>query len=299
MVKSARDTLARGEWPSSCGNCAELEAQGLPSQRSRPRRYGPGISNVDIRFGNSCNLRCVSCNPVSSHSLGREASEMAQSGLIPLHPVSDTPRWDWASPETLEKLQELPIQEVYLTGGEPMMVPETSQFLESLSSECHVRFNTNATLWNPQVVAQLKRFARVNMNLSIDAFGTKNNYIRWPSDWDRIAENTQRYQDFVTVGITATVSVLNAAYLEELWEWAEQLGIPIDLNPVLVPEWLKVSNAPHSLRSQFTRVDGLLAEPTQQDQCDQFRLKITQLDTHRGCRIQDYLPEVAAAYGIG
>lgn len=298
VVKSAQQQLEQGVWPDSCRVCEAREAQGMQSQRSRPRRYGPGISNVDIRFGNSCNLSCVSCHSGSSSSIAQEAWDMQAQGLIPLHDLLDQPNHNWASPDTVNKLTELPIQEVYLTGGEPMMVKQVPQFLRGLDRDCHLRFNTNATVWNPQVAELLPEFSRVNMSLSIDAFGTKNDYIRYGSKWETVAANTERYQEICTVTLTVTVSTLNILYLDELYEWADQKQIEVYENPVSEPEWLHCKNSPDSMKTQFSRLQSWSAEPADPEQIDQFRRKILGLDAHRNIRIQDYLPEVAAAYAI-
>ena len=55
----AREQLANNQFPKACQKCELMELAGKPSMRQRPREYGPGVSHLDIRFGNQCNLRCT------------------------------------------------------------------------------------------------------------------------------------------------------------------------------------------------------------------------------------------------
>jgi hypothetical protein len=76
----AREQLANNQFPKACQKCELMELAGKPSMRQRPREYGPGISHLDIRFGNQCNLRCTMCYPGSSSSLYEEHNELKAKG---------------------------------------------------------------------------------------------------------------------------------------------------------------------------------------------------------------------------
>jgi hypothetical protein len=135
--------------------------------------------------------------------------------------------------------------------------------------------------------------------MSIDAVDRKIDYIRHGSNWDEIAINTQKYAEFCTVDITPTTSVLNAIYDHEIREYAEKNRFKIYDNLLLTPHWLHVRNAPDELKKRFTgdiaKWADVDADPEWQDK---FREHIAKLDNWRGMRIQEYLPEVAKAYGI-
>ena len=310
----AREQFSRGEWPDACTRCEQLEAKGLESMRTKVKEdgtryvrnhFGPGLSHFDIRFGNSCNLKCISCFHMSSSSLAQEAIEMNKAGIEPLHlPLLDEPDFNWASDETMKRFEDLPIKEVYLTGGEPMMVRHLPKFLEKLDSSVIIRFNTNGTIWNPIVSKMLKRFQSVIMSMSLDATSKKIDYIRHGSKWDEIEVNTQRYAEFCTVDITPTISILNASYYNEIVDWASSNHFKLyNDNLLLTPDWLHVKNAPDELKKDYgnIKLPGLLewsnssADPVW---IEHFKKQITKLDNWRGMYIKDYLPEVAKAYGI-
>lgn len=298
--RNARATFAKGEFPNGCETCKNKENLGLESMRTRPRLHGPGISHLDIRFGNSCNLKCISCWEMSSSSIAEEAIEMQKQGLIPVNNVIEVPNFNWASEEAIEQITKFPIQEVYLTGGEPMMVKHLPKLLERLDSDVTVRFNTNGTIYNNKLEKLLKRFKVVNMALSLDAIGDKIEYIRYGSKWNEILDNYKRYRNYcVLMSITPTISVLNAPYMQELVDWAAQEDLAIHLdNKLDNPKHLHVRNAPADLKKLFTHTEGWEVGEADPNQIEIFKDRITRLDNFRNIKIKDYLPEVANAYGL-
>jgi len=293
-----KQQLANGEWPDACKKCKDLEAAGMQSQRTKPRMYGPGISHIDLRFGNSCNLKCISCFPNSSSSIAQEASDMAAAGIEPMWQPIPVNNINWANDENFDKLLDLPVQEVYLTGGEPMMVKGIEKFLERLDPSTNLRFNTNCTIWNPKLEKILRRFDTVAMSFSLDAVDEKIEYIRYGTKWKEAEENAKRYADFCYVNIAPTISVLNAWFYDDIKEYADKMNWRLFENILYFPHWLFVKNAPDSLKSQFQGINSDLLEGGDPKQIEIFRKRITMLDNWRNIKIKDYLGPVAKAYGL-
>jgi organic radical activating enzyme len=155
--QTARQELAKNEWPASCVKCKVDEEQGLVSQRLKPSIYGPGITHLDLRFSNSCNLSCSMCSPGSSNTIYHEHKKIIainkESPWTTLEPANI----DWYDEDRINKLLEsLPdVKQIYLTGGEPFMVKGILHFLQRLDSDTQLRFNTNATIINPKVFNEL------------------------------------------------------------------------------------------------------------------------------------------------
>lgn len=76
-----RDILDRGEWPAACVKCRLQEEAGVESKRTKAKFFGPGISHLDLRLGNSCNLKCISCWNMSSSSIAEEEQEMVKNSI--------------------------------------------------------------------------------------------------------------------------------------------------------------------------------------------------------------------------
>ena len=301
--KKTRTQMANEEWPDACIRCKSMEEKGLESLRTKPTwtTYGPGLNHFDLRLGNSCNLKCISCWPGISSSLGEEAKEMEQQGIVPLHSVPKEINVNWFDDTTSKKILEYePIAEIYFTGGEPMMVKHMDSFLEKLDKNTMIRFNTNCTLWNPKIEKLLRKFKTVSMSLSLDATDKRIDYIRYGSNWNIIKENAKRYADFCYVDISPTISVLNAHFLNEIYEYGDRNSWKVYPNLLMFPDWLHVRHAPKELKKLYTHkfVKQWADVPADNNVQELFKKNISKLDSFRKNNIKDYLPEVAKAYSI-
>lgn len=297
-VKEAKKNLEQNKWPDACLKCEKLESKGITSKRQSANFSSPGITHLDIRFGNSCNLKCLFCWHMSSSSIAQEAIDMQNAGIQPIHEVMKNPVINWADEDSIKKIISYPLEEVYLTGGEPMMVKHLPLLLEKLDPEITLRFNTNCTIWNNKLEKLLRRFKKVKMDVSIDAIGEKNDYIRFGSKWNIVTDNFLKYKEFCEVNITPTISILNAAYTHEIEEWADSVDTKIVWNMLDNPKWLHVKNAPTQLKSLFNNTSGWHNDKIDDTEIVNFKKYIKKLDKFRGVNIKDYLPEVASAYDI-
>ena len=298
IVKKTKEQLSRNEWPNSCLKCKSQEELGLESKRTKARSFGPGISHLDLRLGNSCNLKCLSCGSYSSSSIAEEEIAMKSAG-IPVINSLEISNFNWADEASFKKFESLPLQEVYFTGGEPMMVKYLPDFLEKLDPSTHIRFSTNCTIWNPKLEKILRKFHVVTMSLSLDAVDRKIEYIRYGSKWSEIEEISKRYDDFCLVNISPTISLLNAWFYDDIQEYADKNKWRLYENVLMMPAWLHCKNAPDSLKKKFQRINpNWYREPSDMSQIEFFKIQIARLDSWRNIKIQDYLQPVAEAYGI-
>lgn len=297
-IKNAKEKFNNNEWPDACKRCKLEEESGLVSRRLQKDFYGPGITHLDLRLGNSCNLKCISCWPNSSSSLAEEVIQMQAQNIIPIHSSLNDSVINWYEESLFSRFENLPLKEVYFAGGEPMMIKYLDQFLEKLDRSVVLRFNTNATIMNPKILKLLKQFKKVIMSFSIDGIGKRNDYIRFGSKWIDIENNVSTYAEFCKVDINPCISILNGAYYDEIIDWSNQQGFKIYENMLLNPSWLHVKNAPDSLKEKFNRIGSWKDEPADLNEQKKFIEYIKRLDNFRKVNIKDYLPEVAEAYGI-
>lgn len=297
-VTIAKNQLARNEWPNACRKCKEEEENGIDSRRLHRDHYGPGISHLDLRLGNGCNLKCISCNQYSSSSIAQEVIDMNSQGIIPLYTSTPAPLHNWYDERFFSYFENLPLKEIYLAGGEPMMVKHLPQFLERIDRRVRIRFSTNGTIYNTQISNLLKEFDSVIMTLSVDSIGKRAEYIRHGTEWKIVEENALRYSEFCKVEVSPTISILNATYYHEIVEWCSKYQFKIYENLLMLPEWLHIKNAPDSLKKQFTIADTWANQTADYYQQEQFVNNISKLDKFRNMYIKDYLPEVAEAYGL-
>ena len=301
IFKDAVSTFEKGEFPKACEKCRIQEQAGEKSQRNRPIQYGPGISHLDLRFGSNCNLQCIMCHPGVSSSLAKEHQAMLQQGVE--SPWGNQPftNFDWYTDERGEYLAALPeLREVYLTGGEPMMVKGLHKFLQKLDSSVVVRFNTNATIMNPKIYEELKRFETVNMCFSIDGIGKVNDYIRWGSKWAEVETNVLKWAEIVKYkSLGPTIQVLNLHHYEKIIDWCKKHGFDFFDNLLMKPEHFNTKNAPDEIKKYCpTKFRYWVDQKTDISQQEAFKKWTMIFDKQRGCSLKEYIPEVAKAYGI-
>ena len=299
--QNAIATFENGLFLKACEKCKIQEEAGETSQRTRPRQYGPGVSHLDLRFGSNCNLQCTMCYPGVSSSLAKEHQEMLKQGIESPWGNEPFPNFDWYTDERGEYLATLPeLREVYLTGGEPMMVKGLHKFLQKLDSSVEVRFNTNATIMNPNIYEELKRFETVNMCFSIDGIGKVNDYIRWGSNWEQVETNMLKWAEIVKYkSLGPTIQVLNLHHYETIIDWCKKHDFQFFDNLLMNPEYLNTKNAPDEIKQYCPeKFKYWVDQPADIIQQEAFKKWISIFDKQRGCSLKEYIPEVAKAYGI-
>ena len=306
------NSVMQGELIPGCSSCYQAERAGLTSRRmSSKELYENYHKDADINLtdapraldysvGNLCNLKCTICYPATSSSVNQDHKELLKRGLESPWGNEQFPNYDWYTDERGDWLASLPdLREVYLTGGEPMMVKGLHSFLKKLDSSVEIRFNTNGTIINPNVYEELKRFETVNMCFSIDGIGKVNDYIRWGSDWKSIEQNMFRWAEFVKYkSIGPTVQVMNILDGHNLEQWAKQHDFEIWPNMLYNPQYFNVKNAPDTIKSQAKYFPEWVSQDADEEQQKLFVKVIHTFDKLRNTKINNYIPEVAEAYGI-
>lgn len=233
-----RQSLKSGQWPKSCRLCEQREtvdpefsnrAYQLKLHKDVNIDYNAGhkLTQLDLRWSNTCNYACVYCGPYFS-SLW--AAEMGQKVSL------SRATFDQLKDYTYDKLTEL--KEVYLAGGEPLMIKENSDLLDRLHAvnpTCLVRITTNLSNLKTGVYSKIKQFKNVQWEVSVEALGSQFEYIRYPGVWLEFETNLkQLIAEWPTdqIGLTMNYFLLNADSIIETGKYLIEFGI--DENRVAV-----------------------------------------------------------------
>lgn len=263
----ARLKMLNDEWPTPCLTCKHKEEQGVESKRQREARnflhytietarsetaedgvISPKLEFVELRLGNICNTRCITCNPLSSSQwrsdylkLGekfdfiRDQYQMMDKGRFVTWPTgfkdSNVFELDW--PESEEFWDSLllvghELKVLYINGGEPTLIKRHWEFLENLVA---TGLSKNITLWYSLNMTNLpdtaikiwSKFKKVRISCSIDDVFARNHYIRYPSSVEAVERNfvtllhEQSKHNWLEVSITQTISAYNYYYLDEFY----------------------------------------------------------------------------------
>lgn len=196
---------------------------------------------LEISFSNVCNNRCRMCNPNYSTNWYSDAKKI---GLhIPVKGVIETDT-------TLKNLDLKKLKFIKISGGEPLM--EQQKIIDLLSS-CSLEnvslfVNTNATMLpTAELMEIFKKCQSVEVNLSIDAYGDLNDFLRTGSRWAEVEKNLKWFYDnFEKIRIHSTITIYNVNCYDKLIDYIKTNfpRINHDFMMVFELEWMKVSNLP-------------------------------------------------------
>ncbi len=265
-MRRTRLQMLNGEIPSSCTKCFSEEAKGITSKRqwesaewkqrvdfdnliASTKEDGTAPVNIpyfDLRLGNLCQLKCIMCSPHDSSSWIKEwklqMPQYKDKDLIADQGWDDQYDYTWYKKGSFiesMKDQAKHIQELYFAGGEPLLIPEHYKILEfmveeGLARQVNLRYNSNGLELPDKLFKLWDHFKEVRFNFSIDAFGQRNDYIRYPSKWEDVTKNLKRLdentKDNTVINIACAIQLLNVGYIDELATWKMDQGFS-KINP--------------------------------------------------------------------
>lgn len=283
-MKDVRRRLLTEQKVEGCSRCYEQESSGFVSMRnSQNKNFGHHIHLIDetledgtqpemkmiywdIRFSNLCNLRCRSCGDIFSSNWFDDQKKLmemdghrAPTKRLHFAGRSEDDMWD----QLKDQIDNL--EQVYFAGGEPLIMEEHYRLLNELikrgKTDVRLIYNTNfteLTYKKTNVLELWKQFKSVSIGASLDAMGTRSEYIRKNCDWDQIERNREQMLKIcpnVDFYISPTVSVLNAWHISDFHRaWVDKGFIkPQDLNINILqdPDYYRIDIMPMSLKEEI------------------------------------------------
>lgn len=243
--------LANNIWPEGCEDCENHENNGIVSMRkeslANSQKYA--YRDAEIKFGNLCNLACVMCSPYNSSLIQDEYIKMKGQHELFKRSVDIKNTW-YKDEDNIRSIARAlsDRDELQFSGGEPTVNNYLRIFLDELikcNSNATLLIRTNANNW-PSKMHELMTQFRTKINISIDAFGKANEYIRWPSSWNKTAKNVDKIISLpnTQIKLNPTVAAYNIHLLPELYEWAIGIGIErFNFDSVYQPKVFAANNS--------------------------------------------------------
>lgn len=260
-MRNVRKQMLNGEQPPSCLKCYKEESAGHNSKRMWETAYWserfsidqlvaeteadgsvpPNLRYIDLRFGTKCQLACVMCSPHDSSGWIREHAKMLPQ--VQNAALRDTMQWNdkgsingssynWHknNPVFWEQFNEqIPnMEQLYFAGGESLIIEEHYTILEEAIRTGHaknleLRYNSNGVEWRDDLFDLWKEFKLVRFHYSVDDIGARNEYVRYPSKWERTEEVfhilDRETSDNVEVTVACAVQALNIYYIPDFLKW--------------------------------------------------------------------------------
>lgn len=198
----------------------------FPVENPEPNARLEDVEYLEIFVGSVCNLKCVSCSPRLSTQVKADYQKLGWK--IPDDKIKLPNRLDFVN-----RLQNL--KKIKFVGGEPLLNSLHDQVIDTIgqfeTSELTLVYYTNCMVWpRPEILELWDSSGGLELNLSIDAIGDKNEYLRMNSRWDLVEEIVERYFEYgstrphVKIQLSSSVSQLNLLYLKEIDDWFNQLS---------------------------------------------------------------------------
>lgn len=258
QFKKARLAFLNNEKLPQCNSCWKEEAAGIKShriiengmwQRSLGTEFLEDLVRntnsdgsvdhnpitLDLRLGNTCNLQCVMCRPRDSSKWLNDAKKLSNllqdsaakgDWQYKANSITTTDCFDWFERlETQESLEEFmgDIRHIIFGGGEPLLIKDHERFIRRLvesgaSKNIEIRYHSNITMLSEKFIDLWSNFKEVEIMVSLDDWGARNDYIRYPAHWDVILKNLNRLDetpDNILVNILTTVHAMNIYHLPD------------------------------------------------------------------------------------
>jgi MoaA/NifB/PqqE/SkfB family radical SAM enzyme len=326
------DMLA-GKEPDACKRCYDEERSGIKSKRlEENERYlassmevinsmNPDghIDNMDFQFielrlGNVCNLKCRTCNPVSSSKWVVEHAELSKE-LDFVTDYSNVESGVWFELDRFwgELLNNSPnLKRIYVNGGEPTLVEKHFAFLHNLidsgrASNIDLWYNINVTNLPHELINIWGKFKSITVTASIDDLFKRNDYIRSGSQWADIVFNLSKLKltETIDLSICQTLSIYNIFYVDKFYNFFKDYRIhhnwcydPAFLSPWNLPDDVKktiIDNCKSMPDYERNNIEQTLMKPRNETQFKQFIAYNRKLDLMRKTKFSDIFPELAAA----
>jgi organic radical activating enzyme len=261
-MKSVRKTMLAGAVPASCTKCFKEEQEGIASKRiwetgtwhlqeqidikeliaetSEDGTVPYKLQYLDLRLGNTCNLKCIMCSPHDSSQWVIDHKKVYPIFQSPL--IKKQMGWDkklhnnfWhENPEFWrEVFDQIPnIKQLYFAGGEPLMIREHKMFLEEIikrgyAKQISLRYNTNGILVDDHIIAIWEQFKKVKVGISLDGIQERGHYIRYPLDWKTVEANLVKLDsaaDNIQTQVACAVQILNIKHIPDFIKWKVRMN---------------------------------------------------------------------------
>ena len=298
--KEDRRKMIAGERPSGCEYCWKIEDMGSDAISDRvykskiypiealneafetPANADVNLRTLEIAFDRTCQFACSYCNPAFSSTWVRDIRKNGPyNGLVSdgrnhfthTHDASQLYKFGETNPyveaffQWWESDLHRTLQELRITGGEPLMSGETWKLIDWFKhnpGRSQTRLAINSNLGTAVDLDRLLNSIdglEVDLYTSNESTGLQAEYIRDGLVWDDWANNVERLLDsrkFRGIHIMNTINALCLysldQFLECIMNWKREYGrdaVSFTLNILRFPSFQSPLVLPDELRTVF------------------------------------------------
>jgi len=333
VFKNARLNMLNGKIPNPCKRCYIEESKNITSKRliennnysdftiehakkitNENGSIDPNLEFVELRLGNICNVKCVTCNPASSSKWIQDYKILNKElDYVTDYQNCSTSNWhdkEFFWDDLFDKTAN--VKTFYINGGEPTLVKAHWNFIKKLidtgRTDVTLWYNINMTNIPAYAFDLWKKFNKVQISCSIDDLEDRNYYIRFPTKWQDVEKNLNKLLQYkwLDVSVNQTISLYNYYYLPEFWDYMNNKNIFVHHNYVYDPDFLSPLALPLDFRKECHkkfetcnweawRTNNLLnmfTAPSNDNLIKKSKRYIKLLDNIRKISFNNFFPEV-------
>jgi hypothetical protein len=194
QIKIKQDMLD-GKLPSGCIKCDHSKPSLRTNYLEWFKDYVPfdfyqdpsnfRLSYLDLRWRNTCNSACVYCGPDYSSLWAQELGVTEKTNFDKLAQLKE-----FIEPHIPN------LKEVYLAGGEPLLIKDNEWLLERIlvsNPDCKIMVNTNLSTIDNRIAELLSELTSVQWVISVDSIKDQYEYIRYGSKWSVFENNLKKF----------------------------------------------------------------------------------------------------------
>jgi organic radical activating enzyme len=298
--KADREMMQKGERPSGCEYCWKIEDIGRDNISDRvykskiypiedlnrafrtPARENFNLRTLEIAFDRTCQFACSDCNPAFSstwvNDIKRNGSytNLVSDGrnhFTHTHDSSQLYKFGEVNPyveaffQWWERDLHQSLQELRITGGEPLMSGETWKLLEWFKNnkgKSRTRLAINSNLGTDVDLDRLLDTIdgqEIDLYTSNESIGLQAEYIRDGLVWDDWANNVERILTSGKVRGMHVMCTINALCLDSLDQFLECVvnwklehgadAVSFTLNILRFPSFQSPLVLPDDLRTRY------------------------------------------------
>jgi radical SAM protein with 4Fe4S-binding SPASM domain len=286
-TRELRRAVLNDERPTGCRSCWDFEDSGVASTRQTCNEtykesykidfdevvnkvsedysmpYEP--QSIEIRFDNTCNLRCRHCSPTYSSQwevLAFKDSEVKTFFIK--HGAGRLEKKHISLPErSFEEFKNsIPhLKEVLVAGGEPLQQKRHWEMIEAMTDHAdHITLSYNSNLvslgiGNYNVLDHWPKFKKIILRVSIDGDDKTFSYFRTNGDIHKIVENVQKLHELTNIemSLTTTVSIYNITRLVDIVKFVNNAGGLFHTSLVQYPRAINPKVLPTDIKAKITQ----------------------------------------------
>ncbi|OUU19167.1 MAG: hypothetical protein CBC05_00525 [Crocinitomicaceae bacterium TMED45] len=312
--KLIRKQMLDGERPKECNYCWSVEDTEGSHHSDRIKKssnstwampYFDQVSKskwqdniqpaqVEVSFGNVCNMKCVYCSPVFSSEWWSEVknhgSYPTQDNYNNLEWIAETDRTPYLNREENPYVEawwkwwpelKIELKTLRITGGEPLLNKNTFKLLDDLEHDPQphltLEINTNLSIATETIIKALNHLKKLKkegcikdilIHTSCDAFGDQAEYIREGMHYDNWLTHCEMVRrSGISLHIMVTANMLSIdtmlSFMKDVYRLKHVYkGVTYGVSILHSPKFLNVLNLPKNeyWTNKFKELDAFVKQ---------------------------------------